>query len=258
MNGCVASALYDRILMMRKFHFTICIAVAGLLLPISASAQSDSSDVPLGDIARNLRHKSVVAPAPAAHAVIDNDNLSQIVEEVEKQHHNGATLKFSFDAAARDFQVSSPDVTCSLSFNAQTTSLISDPFVARELPAGELTKLDGPAAISGDTLQVSVYNGSSWDLREITVGLTLLRKPNVSASGYGEAKLIPASSSASTPSLRQSDTTLLYQIKGAAAPAGRGIFRAPLGLALDADQEWHWAIVQARGIPPRSDSPTTP
>ena len=65
--------------------------------------------------------------------------------------------------------MTSPDGTCSLSFNANATALLTSPYVAQDLPQGELAKLDGPAKI-GDTLEVSVYNASSWSLREITVG----------------------------------------------------------------------------------------
>ena len=56
------------------------------------------------------------------------------------------------------------------------TSLLSDPYAPQDLPEGELAKLDGPATISGDTLQVSVHNGTSWNIKEITVGLTILRE----------------------------------------------------------------------------------
>src|SRR5207245_3719965 len=40
----------------------------------------------------------------------------------------------------------------------------------------ESCKLDGPASIEGDTLQLSVYNGTAWNVKEITVGLTILRR----------------------------------------------------------------------------------
>jgi len=51
------------------------------------------------------------------------------------------------------------------------------PICAQDLPEGELAKLDGPATISGDTLQVSVHNGTTWNIREITVGVTMCAAP---------------------------------------------------------------------------------
>ena len=66
-------------------------------------------------------------------------------------------------------------MTCDLSFSASATALLSDPYAPQELPEAELAKLDGPATISGDTLQLSVHNGTNWNIKEITVGLTILR-----------------------------------------------------------------------------------
>lgn len=207
-------------------------------------AQSDN-DVPLGDLARTLRKRN----PPAAPLTIDNDNLSQVMDQVENRRLNGGPV-FSMDGSGKNnFQMSSPDGTCSLSFSANATALLSAPYVAEDLPQSELAKLEGPASIVGDTLQVSVHNGTSWDLKEITVGLTLVRKENAPAH-LANANFLPAVATDETPNSRPSDLTLLLHLKGKAAPLVTTLFTEKLGTTLTPDQEWHWAIVQARGIPP--------
>jgi hypothetical protein len=246
-----------------KFRFCIVLALSlGCLLPLRAAAQSAEGDTPLGDIARALRRakKAETAEQPKAPqqpqpVVIDNDNLSKVMDEAESQRLKG-NVKFSFSGEGKDFQVSSPDVTCSLSFNAQATSLLSDPFVPQSMPASEVVKLDGPATISGNTLQISVYNPTRWKVNEITVGLTILRSPDSSAGYYGSAKLRPASandsgSAANSAGEKRPDLTVLYHLKGNAAPSTTAVFRESLGATLDPDQDWHWAIVEAKGIPPK-------
>ena len=240
--------------MTRKPHLPTTLVLLGLLLPVSLTAQSDQSLVQsdqtgqsLGDLARSLRKSK----APPVHKVIDNDNLSQVVDEVESQRLRGR-VRFSFDGVGKSFQVSSPDVTCSLSFSAQATSLLSDPFVPQDLPDSELVKLDGPATINGDTLQVSVYNGTAWNLKEITVGLTILRRPQTNTTYYGSAKLLPAAAGTAVPAEKHSDLTVLYHLKGSAPPLTTTDFHEKLGAVLGSEQEWHWAIVQAKGIPPKA------
>ncbi len=240
--------------MTRKLYLPNALVLLGLLFPAGLAAQSDQplaqSDQPsqsLGDLARSLRKSK----APPAHTVIDNENLTQVMDQVESQRLSGRLL-FSFDRAGKSFQVSSPDVTCSLSFNAQSTSLLSDPYVPQDLPDGELVKLDGPATINGDTLQVSVYNGTAWNLKEITVGLTILRRPQTNTTYYGSAKLLPATAGTAVPAEKHSDLTVLYHLKGSAPPLTTTDFHEKLGAVLGSEQEWHWAIVQAKGIPPRA------
>jgi hypothetical protein len=48
------------------------------------------------------------------------------------------------------------------------------------------------------------------------------------------------------------------KVKGSAAPLATAIFRTSLNFALFPDQDWHWAIVKAKGIPPQAplDAPT--
>jgi hypothetical protein len=207
-------------------------------------ALAQDATVPLGDLARAFRKNN----PPAAPVTIDNDNLSQVMDQVENRRLNGAPL-FSMDGSGKNFQMSSPDGTCSLSFSASATSLVSAPYVAEDMPLSELAKLDGPASIVGNSLQVAVYNGSLWDLKEITVGLTLVRRENTTAHLAG-AQLLQVAATDAQPSTRPSDSTLLLHLKGAAAPLVTTVFSEKLGTALEPDQEWHWAIVQARGIPP--------
>jgi hypothetical protein len=232
-----------------KGYLGVFLVFLGMSLPVCAAAQSDSG-VSLGDLARSLR-QSKAPKEPAAPNIIDNDNLVQVIDEVESLRMSGKPM-FSFDSGAKQFQVSSPDGTCSLSFNANTTALISSPFVSQDLPQSELTKLDGPANIRGDTLEVAVYNATSWEQREIAVGLTIVRRADTNAVYYGAAKLLPAVAEDPDPVDRHSDMTLLLHIKGSAAPFATTLFSKRVEANLNPDQEWHWAIVEAKGIPPSS------
>jgi hypothetical protein len=225
-----------------------------LALTQSVSAQEDANDAPLGDVARSFRKKTTPSPS---ELVIDNDNFSKVVEDAESRRKAGATMVFSLDPGAKDFHVSSPDVSCSFSFSAKTSSLLSDPVMLDELPTGEIAKLEGPATIDGDSLQVSVHNGTSWDLREIVIGLTILRRPELdTASSRNTARLVPAAANgpapqAQDPLQKQPDVTVLLRVKGSAAPSATALFRTQLNFALFPDQEWHWAIVKAKGVPPK-------
>ncbi len=230
--------------MISKFCLPLIVLLLGLLLPVCGTAQSDGAEPSLGDIARSLRKGK---PAPE-HAVIDNDNLHKVMDEVQNRKLNGSLL-FTFDGVGKKFQVSSPDVTCDLSFNASATSLLSDAYASQDLPEGELAKLDGPATISGDTLQVSVHNGTSWNIKEITIGLTILRDSGTEAARSGSVRLIPASETTTLLSEKHPDVTVLYHLKGSAAPFSTTVFHETLSAPPSHDQEWHWAIVQAKGTP---------
>jgi len=225
-----------------------------LALPSWVSAQDDLGDTPLGDVARSFRKKTA-----SSEAIIDNDNFSKAMEDAESRRAAGSSLVFSLDPEGKSLHVSSPDVSCSLSFTAKTTSLLSDPFLLDELPRSELAKLEGPATIDGDSLQVSMHNGTSWELREIVIGLTIVRRPEPGdpISYFGQARIIPASAGNASPQMqdsfqKQPDVTMLLRVKGSAAPSTTATFRTPLNFALFPDQEWHWAIVKAKGIPPQA------
>ena len=56
---------------------------------------------------------------------------------------------------------------------------------------------------------------------------------------------------------KQPDVTMLLHVKGSAAPSTTATFRTPLNFALFPDQEWHWAIVRAKGIPPQAPPEVT-
>jgi len=243
-------------------RLTLALLVSGMLLlalPPRACAQDGTGETPLGDVARSLRKK----PA-SSETVVDNDNLSKVVDDAESRRAAGSSLVFSLAPAGKGFRVSSPDVSCSLSFSAKTSSLLSDPLVLDELPGSEMAKLDGPATIDGDSLQVSMHNGTSWELREVVIGLTIVKRPEPggAASYFGQARIVPAVAGGSPQQVqdsfqKQPDVTLLLRVKGSAAPSRTAIFRTSLNFALFPDQDWHWAIVKAKGIPPQT-SPTAP
>jgi hypothetical protein len=64
----------------------------------------------------------------------------------------------------------------------------------------------------------------------------------------------------SEQSQKRPDSTVLYHLKGWAASQATTVFQENIDLPLDAGQEWRWAIVQARGTPPKTDAipPSTP
>jgi len=105
-----------------------------LALPACVRAQ-DANDAPLGDVARSFRRKTVTSDA-----VIDNDNLTKVVDNAESRRASGASPVFSLDTGGKSFHVSSPDVSCSLSFTAKNGSSLSEPLLD-DLPRTELAKL---------------------------------------------------------------------------------------------------------------------
>jgi len=229
-------------------------------LPSCLAAQ-DANDAPLGDVARSFRKK----PA-ASEIVVDNDNLSKVMDDAESRRAAGSSLVFSLDSSAKNFRVSTPDVVCSLSFSgsAKTSSLLSDPLIMDELPRTELAKLDGPATIDGDSLQVSMHNGTAWELREVVIGLTIVKRlePGTAAANSGQVRIVPAVAGGSAEQAqdsfqKQPDVTLLLRVKGSAPPSTTAIFRTSLNFALFPDQDWHWAIVKAKGIPPQASPDAT-
>ncbi|HXR14834.1 MAG TPA: hypothetical protein VN777_01385 [Terriglobales bacterium] len=232
--------------MRHQAYLCVFLVFLGMTIPVCAAAQMDDG-VSLGDLARSLR-QTKDPKEPAAPNIIDNDNLTQVMDDVEHLRLSTRPM-FSFDGAGKTFQMSSPDGTCSLSFNANTTALLSNPYVSQDLPPEELAKLDGPANIQGDTLEVSMYNASAWNVREITVGLTIVRRDDTSASEYGDAKLLPAVAAYTAPTEKRSDSTLLLHLKGSAAPLATTVYREKLDTTLDEGQEWHWAIIEAKGVP---------
>ena len=240
------------------------VLVVAMLAPLPVSAQEDAPS--LGDFARNLRkNKAQQQPQPPAdpahptpvrtlpaHTVIDNDNLTQVMEDAKraKPVKEDKTV-FSIDSASNTVKVSSPDVTCSLSFNARASSLLIKPVLIEDLPLTELVKLDGPGSIQDESLQLQVFNGTDWDLREITVGLTLERKPGQDAELAARARVIPAAQGMAPIAIeRHSDVTLLYHLKAEAKPFSTTAFRESIGITPGPDEDWRWSIVEAKGIRP--------
>jgi len=228
--------------------------LCGLLWPAAMLAQEDQP--PLGDVARNLRRNKAQqqveqAQPPAPQPVIDNDNLTQALEDVKKIKA-AEKVVFSADSSGKNFKLTSPDVSCSLAFNGRTGSLLIRPVVVEDLPLAELLKLDGPASVQDDSLQIELLNGTDWELREVTVGITLERKPGENAEVAARARVIPAAQSLSSLAAveRRSDMTLLYHLKATSKPFSTTIFRETIGITPIPDEEWRWSIVEAKGIRP--------
>lgn len=215
------------------------IVVAIILLSCTlVSAQDD--EVSLGDLARAARQ----AKPSDDQRVIDNDNLSIVMDKAESERLNGKPV-FSIDPSGKSFRMTSPDGTCSLSFDAKATALISTPYVASELPQDALVKLDGPAAIRDGFLEVSLHNGSEWDVKEIVVGITV---PQNQSSAALKPALVASGDSPAQQKLP--DLTMIYHLRASAPPDSNALFRGTLSAGLDPGTDWHWSLVSARGIPP--------
>jgi|HubBroStandDraft_6_1064221.scaffolds.fasta_scaffold464425_2 hypothetical protein len=235
-------------------------AVLAALLPALLAAQDDPNDAPLGDVARSLRKNS-----PPSANVVDDDNLSQVMEQGESNHRVGSALRFLMAGEGKGFRVSVPDATCSLSFTANVKSLLSSQYAQMDLPPADVLKLEGPATIEGDALTVSVFNGTDWHVSEVAVALTVVKKnePKDAFLPYGRATFAPAVA-ASLPQEsevrpeKRPDVTVIYRMRAAAAPFATTIFSAPLNLDLAPGEEWHWAIVQAKGYPPQTYTTSAP
>ena len=233
----------------------VLVALCAIVWPASVRGQEDEPS--LGDVARNLRKEKARQPSPAqaapeaARTVIDNDNLPQVMEERAKPVARNKTV-FSLDRSGNTLKVSSPDVTCSMSFNARASSLLIRPVLIEDLPLDELVKLDGPGSIQDDSLQLDVFNGTDWELREITVALTLERKPGENAELAARARVIPAveGPAQAVTVERHSDVTLLYHLKTEAKPFSRTSLHENVGITPGADEDWRWSILEAKGIRP--------
>jgi hypothetical protein len=245
-----------RIFALRRFvRQTFAVSVLLLtMLPGAAEAQEDAPS--LGDLARNLRNNKSPRPPQQqpspANTVIDNDNMAQVMEDAKNARPIRETKTvFSIDPSSNTLKVSSPDVTCSLSFNARASSLLIKPVLIEDLPLTELLKLDGPGSIQDESLQLNVFNGTDWDIREITIGLTLERKPGENAEIAARARVIPAAEGIAPPAVeRRSDVTLLYHLKAEAKPFSTTAFRENIGISAGSDEDWRWSIVEAKGIRP--------
>ena len=193
------------------------------------------------------------ARTPLSQNVIDDDNLPKMMEEAEGRHAAGSALKFLKTGEDNGFKVAAPDVTCSLSFSAGAKSLLSSAYAQMELPPAEVQKLEGPATIEGDALLVSVYNRTDWHLSEVAVALTVVSKTH-----KGSLSDDSPPGSEVRPN-KKPDTTVIYRMRAAAPPSATTVFSAPPEPRFSApDEEWHWAIVQARRYPPQSYAGNAP
>lgn len=235
-----------------------------LLSPLGAiwaTAQDDPDQVPLGDVARSLRKK-----APPAKPVVDDDNLPQVMHQIDS--HDDAALGFRFlmSRDSQGFQVSAPDVTCSLAFTANVKSLLSSQYDQMDLPPTELAKIEGRAVVEGDALTVPVFNGTQWHLSELAIAFTVVKKARTGVVPWNQEGASSASAVVPQPLAREigadafqqvrpekrPDVAVIYRMRAAAPPWSNAVFSAPLKLELDPSEEWHWAIVQAKGYPPET------
>src|SRR6266700_3836569 len=197
-------------------------AIVLLCVPALVCAQED--EVSLGDAARSVRKSRPPEEQKVEdQKVIDNDNFAIMMDKAESARLNGKPV-FSIDPSGKTFRMTSPDGTCSLSFDAKATPLISTPYIASDLPQDELLKLDGPAAIHDDVLEVALHNRTAWELKEIVVGVTVLQSQP--ESEYRPARLESAPNA--PPAEKLPDLTVLYHLKGTASPDSTTSFRANL------------------------------
>ncbi len=176
------------------------------------------------------------------------------MDQADNQSGSGSTLRYIMSGGSKGFLLSTPDVTCSLAFTGNVKSILaSTQYSQMELPTGELSKLEGPATIEGDTLTITLFNATTWHVSEIAVALTVVRKNAASDSGSLPG---PDAILQEVRPEKKQDTTVIYKMRAAAPPWMRAAFSAPLNLDLGRGDEWHWAIVQARGYPPQTGSAT--
>ena len=230
-----------------------CLLLIALSLPLSVLAQD--AEPSLGEVAREARQAKAPETANSSQKVIDNDNFSAVLDQAEAARVTGKPV-FSIDPSGNAFRMTSPDGTCSLSFDAKATSLISSSFVSSDLPQDDLVKLEGHAVIHDDVLEVSVHNGSPWEVRELVIGVTVLQRLFKEETDLADAKMATDPSwTGKTP-----DSTSILHLRGSVAADQSGTFTAVLSsdstISLSSNADWHWALVSARGIPPAS-APST-
>lgn len=217
------------------------IACGILLLSVALPARAQDDEVSLGDLARTIRKEK---PADSKPEVIDNDNLSVMMDQAEAERLNGKPV-FSIDPSGKSFRMTSPDGTCSLSFDAKATALISSPYISSELPQYELARLEGSATIHDGILEVTVHNATGWELKEVVIGVTLLNQTG--------AELQPASLISATDfqtEARPPDLTAIYHLKATAPADSTAVFKGIVSDEVGQAKDWHWALVSARGVPP--------
>jgi len=225
------------------------VLLAAFVSPTMLAAQGDPNETPLGDVARTVRKKT-----PPTLPVIDDDNFSQVMDQVESRHMDAASLHFSMPAENKSFRVAQADVTCSMSFSANAKSLLSSQYAEMKLPAKQMSKLQGPANLEGNALNISLTNGTDWHVSEVAIAFTVVRRSASGSNDSGEAKMFPPPDPAQESALRpvkKPDTTVIYRMRAADGPSATTVFSTPVDVDIDAGDEWHWAIVEAKGYPPQ-------
>src|SRR3984957_18107459 len=123
--------------MLRTLRVRILLALAATLaalMPLRALAQDDPNETPLGDVARNLRKKN----QSVQQQVIDDDNLTKVMNDADSRRGFGSSsLRYLMGGESKGFQVSAPDVTCSLAFTANVKSLLSAQYSQMDMPADD-------------------------------------------------------------------------------------------------------------------------
>lgn len=233
-----------------RFLLLVSVALAALL-PVLAMGQDDATETPLGDVARNLRKK-----APT-RAVIDDDNLTEAMQQAERGKGFGSSLRFLMSGDGSGFRVAAPDVTCKLAFTASVKSLLSSQYAEMNLPPDDLSRLEGHATIGGDAFTISVHNGTDWHVSEIAVAVTVVNKnPAIEAPGNeGAPQQQSGDATSSGEDLRaekKPDKAVIYRMRAVGVPWSVTMFSARTNNDLAGNVEWHWAIVEARGYPPES------
>jgi len=231
----------------------IFVLLLALCLPAFVCAQEDQPPS-LGEVAREARKvKPPENPSGNDQKVIDNDNFAAVLDEAEAAHLTGKPV-FSIDRSGSAFRMTSPDGTCSLSFDAKATALISSSFVSTDLPQDELLKLEGHALIHDDVVEISIHNGTRWELRELVIGLTVLQFQSAIQIDASSAE--PKIVSDPTWTGKRPDSTAIYHLRGSVSANSNGTLTAILGadsnVSVSGSADWHWALVSARGIPPAS------
>jgi hypothetical protein len=141
-----------------------------------------------------------------------------------------------------------------------------------DLPPTEMARIEGKAVVEGDALTVPVFNGTQWHLSELAIAFTVIKKArtgvvpwNQDGASSASADVTPLARGIGVDAFQQvrpekrPDVAVIYRMRAAALPWSNAVFSAPLSLELDPGEEWHWAIVQAKGYPPETyDSSVKP
>ena len=225
--------------------------LSAAMTPTRLTAQEDTKETPLGDVARNLRKKASARP------VIDEDNFDEAMQQAQNRRGFGSSMRLLMSGEDSNVRLSAPDVTCSLSFSSNLKSLLSRQYSEMALPTGDLGRLEGHASIDGNALTVSIHNGTDWHVSEIAVAFTTVNS-GIGGSGTSSSE---GSSSADVRAERKPDATSIFRMRAVGVPWSVATFRARLENEFNTGSEWHWAIVEAKGYPPesyrRSVSPET-